>query len=611
MDPGAAESFTITVNAPTTGQLINLAEVTADELDPDLANNVQAEYTEVAPEPPPGPVVTGVAPGSGVNNTVTPISIEGYNFQDGASVSLVGRSLGQATFINAERLLATVPGSLAPGTGDLTVTNPDNQSGTLAGAFTVLSPDPPSLTSVSPGQGPNDSPVTLDILGANFAPEITASLRLDDTDVPLWDLVFVNSTRLRALVPVSTAMGLYDLVVINPDSQSAVLPGAYQVLEPAASNDLYALQTDLWLDPPSIHAHQNLTIGLTLRRQGGLADLNDVDVRFYLEGGEPAFTATAPVLPPSSAVTVTVDWLPTDEGQYTLYAQIDPRDEIPENDEDNNLITGTATVLAPLPDTTPPTVDSFSINSTDFLYTNYPNVWLNTVASDEPGGSGVAYLLFVEYYFDQSKNDWEPVQQSAWLPYEQASSRYSWRLLGRFGVHYIQVWAADGAGNISPLPGSQMINYRTYYSKPIYYRQVHLYRQPMEAGQGLRLITSASCPYRGGVHFKLWAPDGRLLWWRTLYDGNSLNTWFTEIEEGTYQIEVTGLGYPRAYYRLTIVPYPSSTARAGNPAVTTAANDEQPVVAPRSVPGRFIGLPSVPEPTQEVYLPLVLRNYVP
>ena len=66
-----------------------------------------------------------------------------------------------------------------------------------------------------------------------------------------------------------------------------------------------------------------MTIGLTLRRQGGLADLHNVDVRFTLEGGTPASTATAPVLPPHGAVSVTVDWTPPPTaGDHTLRAHI-------------------------------------------------------------------------------------------------------------------------------------------------------------------------------------------------------------------------------------------------------------------------------------------------
>jgi hypothetical protein len=41
------------------------------------------------------------------------------------------------------------------------------------------------------------------------------------------------------------------------------------------------------------------------------------------------------------------------------------------------------------------------------------------------------------------------------------------------------------------------------------------------------------------------------------------------------------------------------------------ANDEQPIVLPTSVPSRHIGLPSLPSPTKNVYLPLVVKNYGP
>jgi hypothetical protein len=617
MDPGAAESFTITVNAPTTGQLINLAEVTASEPDPAVANNLQVEYTDVLLELPANPWVAAVTPDNGTDATVTPITIDGDFFQDGATASMAGKSLDPITFVSTQRLLAVVPAGLAPGTYDLTVTNPDGHSGTLPGAFTVLTLDAPSLSSVSPGQGPNDTPVTLDIRGANLAPAVTASLRLDGGNTPLVDLGFMDSTRLRAVVPVSTTPGLYDLVVTNPDSQSAELAATYQVLEPSENDDLYALQTDLWLDPPDIQEGEAVTIGLTLRRQGGQADLHDVDVRFYLEGGMPAFTATAAVLPPRSAVSVTTEWTPPADGQYTLYALIDPADEIIEDDEDNNLLGRSVRVRRPPDDTTPPTVEEFTrCGPSRYLWTSGPAICLDTVASDNPGGSGVAYLLFVEYLYVQSKDDWEAVQQSDWVPYEMAHFYYYLRLAPTRGVHYIQAWAADGAGNISSTPGSLLINVGTiYYGQWISRGQVDVYRQPLEAGLGLWMVfdtydTIDDPAPESDVRLLVWAPDGtRLLSERLKGADKKVTREFVAEVDGVYQIEVRGLSR-RSYYGLWVAPFQEE---AWTEAASSAPGegDEEPIVPVNSVPGRHIGLPSVPPSTKAVYLPLVLRNHGP
>ncbi len=612
---GAAVTTTVLLTPTSVGQLISFAEVKGNEADANPADNLDVAYVSVVPVPPPDPVVTAVTPNSGTNDEVTIITIDGGFFQDGAAASLDGTPLQSILFVNDGRLLAVVPNGLAPGTYDLTVTKPGEHSGVLPRAFTVLTTDPPAVTTVSPSQGPNDMPVSLDIRGVNFSPEVTASLQWNGEEVPLVDLAFMDSTHLMAVVPVSTTSGLYGLVVANPDGQSGALADAFQVLEPAESNDLYADPIDLWLDPPAVHAGSAITLGLTLHRQGGQADLMDVDVRFYLEGGVPTLEAQAAVLPPRSAVTVTIEWTPpAAQGVYTLYAQIDPEDEVPENNDTNNLISRTVTVLPPLPDITPPVVESLAINyygSGSYLYTADPGVTLDTVASDEPGGSGVAHLLFIEYVLNQSEGGWDAVQWSGWLPYETARTRCAWRLVSLRGVHYIQVWAADGAGNISPTPSSQMINYLSVYYNLIYGRQAHVYRQPMDAGALLRVDVSA-LTYESGFLFVVWDPDGQLVAHRTIWgSGSSANYQIrTHTMEGTYQIEIIGI-LSRSRYWVRVLPTAGSETGAGVAMRPLEGVAEQPVVPPSSVPGRHVGIPSAPVTTYRVFLPTILRDATP
>ncbi len=83
------------------------------------------------------PTVALVDPSSAPNDLDTPIVIIGTSFEDGADVLLEGTSLEDVSWVSDKRLEATVPWGMDPGIYDLTVANPDTQSGSLPDAFTV------------------------------------------------------------------------------------------------------------------------------------------------------------------------------------------------------------------------------------------------------------------------------------------------------------------------------------------------------------------------------------------------------------------------------------------------------------------------------------------
>ncbi len=83
------------------------------------------------------PTVALVDPSSAPNDLDTPIVITGTSFEDGADVLLEGTSLEDVSWVSDKRLEATVPWGMDPGIYDLTVVNPDTQSGSLPDVFTV------------------------------------------------------------------------------------------------------------------------------------------------------------------------------------------------------------------------------------------------------------------------------------------------------------------------------------------------------------------------------------------------------------------------------------------------------------------------------------------
>ena len=87
---------------------------------------------------------------------------------------------------------------------------------------------PLSLTGVEPGRVERETGGNLSIFGSGFTP--AAAVRL--VGQGLLDVVFVNSTALRAVVPPRLPAGTYDLQVSLGDGMSATLPEAVKIVRP-------------------------------------------------------------------------------------------------------------------------------------------------------------------------------------------------------------------------------------------------------------------------------------------------------------------------------------------------------------------------------------------
>ncbi len=114
-----------------------------------------------APPPVPPPVVTGVTPAQGPEAGGTALTITGSGFQAGATVTM-GGSAATVGSASATSISATAPAHAAGAVG-VTVTNPDGQAATLAGAFTYQAPPPPgpTLTGLTPTHGTLGTVVTI------------------------------------------------------------------------------------------------------------------------------------------------------------------------------------------------------------------------------------------------------------------------------------------------------------------------------------------------------------------------------------------------------------------------------------------------------------------
>ncbi len=92
-------------------------------------------FTYTTPLPNPAPTVSSVTPNSGATTGGTPVTIIGANFAAGATVTFGGAAATSITVTSSTQINAVTPAH-AVGAVDVTVTNSDGQSGTLAGGFT-------------------------------------------------------------------------------------------------------------------------------------------------------------------------------------------------------------------------------------------------------------------------------------------------------------------------------------------------------------------------------------------------------------------------------------------------------------------------------------------
>jgi hypothetical protein len=119
------------------------------------------------------PSITSISPTSGATGSTVSLTINGNNFQSGATVRLIqpGKMPVVATGVSASSNQITCNVALSnldAGTANVQVTNPGGQSTSLPGAFTIGAASP-TISSFSPTTGDLGESVTLTLNGQNLA----------------------------------------------------------------------------------------------------------------------------------------------------------------------------------------------------------------------------------------------------------------------------------------------------------------------------------------------------------------------------------------------------------------------------------------------------------
>ncbi len=207
-------STTITATTPANAAGSVAVTVTVNGQSGSLPNG----FTYVVP-----PTVTGVSPNSGSTGGGTAVTITGANFASGATVTFGSAAATNVVVVSSTQITATTPaGSAGPVT--VTVTNPGTQSGALTNGFTYVVV--PTVSNVSPSNGPTAGGTAVTITGTNFASGATVTFGT----AAATNMVVVSSTQITATTPANAAGPVAVKVTLN--GQSGTLPNGFTYAVP-------------------------------------------------------------------------------------------------------------------------------------------------------------------------------------------------------------------------------------------------------------------------------------------------------------------------------------------------------------------------------------------
>lgn len=166
------------------------------------------------------PIITSIIEDKGLTTGGETVIITGQNFLPGVKVYF-GSVLGTVTSVTNNEIIVTTPIG-TQGTVEVKVENTDRQFAIGSFDYYAL----PTITAVSPAEGPFLGGNTVTITGTNFLRDAVVYF-----DGVAADTTFSSNKLLRAKAPEATASGVVTVKVVNPDQTSGELVDSYTYLE--------------------------------------------------------------------------------------------------------------------------------------------------------------------------------------------------------------------------------------------------------------------------------------------------------------------------------------------------------------------------------------------
>lgn len=419
----------------------------------------------------------------------------------------------------------------------------------------------PTITEIYPNEGMNDVPTQIYINGLGFEnSEIIVKFTSGDDNILLQNVTYIHDKLLSAVVPKGAPANWYDITVETPLGTRTAYH-AYEVKETHAVDDLRSYPEWLITNPLSLQT-DNLTIrmGLLVQRWGGEIQLDQDVITVEFRQDDPngkilgETTISKEFEPSSNELTdlITVTLEPPIEEQVTLYAIIKSDSQIiPDDNQNNNIISRTISVLPSHSDRVAPIVHEVEIED-DAANTGQREVTLSIEAQDiQPPTSGLLAIKCIEFEYNHNASRWMPLppEDYEWMLYNQTSNEktYEWSLMPTYGIRYIKCWALDHAGNISLEPAIDTINLLPSEQEGrVLQDGVIVYRMLLNAEENFAATLTS---INGDADLCVWGPDDGQ-WCSTLDGTETDSVAFDPPVTGTYQIEVHGQ-YTNTTYNLT------------------------------------------------------------
>ncbi|WP_191330423.1 IPT/TIG domain-containing protein [Frigoribacterium sp. ACAM 257] len=182
-------------------------------------------FTYVAP-PAGSPVLTDIEPAVGPVAGGTTVTLTGTGFTPASTIT-IGDTTGIVGTLSPDgtQLTFTTPAGTAGGV-PVTVTNGTGTSAPLTFTYQAAPVAAPTLTSLTPDEGPAGGGTPVTVVGTGFTGDSTVTVGTTTGIVP--DSVSPDGTSLVFTTPAGAA-GTTDVSVTNPAGTSGTLPFTYQV----------------------------------------------------------------------------------------------------------------------------------------------------------------------------------------------------------------------------------------------------------------------------------------------------------------------------------------------------------------------------------------------
>ncbi|NVN97714.1 MAG: IPT/TIG domain-containing protein, partial [Geobacteraceae bacterium] len=212
----------------------------------------------------PAPAVTSISPTSGSTVGSTSVTISGTGFVNGATVTIGGTAATGVTWNSATSITATIPSGTA-GAKDVVVTNPDTQTGTLAGGYTYTTNSAPtdialSASAINENVVANSTVGTLSTTDPDVGNTFTYTL-VTGTGAADNASFNISGSSLRITnSPEFETKNSYSVRIRSTDQGSLWVEKAFTI----TVNDLNEAPTDIALSASSINENvvANSTVGI-------------------------------------------------------------------------------------------------------------------------------------------------------------------------------------------------------------------------------------------------------------------------------------------------------------------------------------------------------------